>query len=149
MITLTNRAITTAFNYVILLGITSLLVSGLIMGVSGLVSTQETDAIHTEFKVHGNQLANDISTVSYLASRTTGAVSVSRDLPRRVVGNQYTVSITETGDLYQITMRNEDPSVLVTVRFKVHPETTVEETTVNGGALNISATDTEVTVTNE
>lgn len=135
-----DRGITTAFNYVLLLGITTLLLSTLIVGVSGLVSNQQTDAIHAEFKVYGNQLASDISTASYLGSRIDdGTVELTSDLPQRVVGNQYTITVSNSTTPPELTLETDHPDVIVTVSFHIDSGIKyVEEGSLNGGPIEIT-----------
>lgn len=143
-----DRGITTAFNYVILLGITSILMSTLIIGVSGLVTTQQTDGIHAEFKVYGNKLAEDTFSVSHLAAQIDrngqGSVDLTSALPRRIVGNQYTITVTDINDhpRYELTLRTDHPDVVVTINFKVNDELEDGDVetgqTLNGGPIEIS-----------
>lgn len=133
-----DRALTTALNYVLLLGIVSILVSTLVFGVGALVTDQQERAVRSQLEVVGNRLANDLVTVDGVASQTDGSVRLRSDLPERVVGGRYTVTV-DDGDVdgrYRLTLRSSDPDVEVRVTFR--SQTPVEAVTVRGGPVDIA-----------
>lgn len=134
-----DRATTTALNYVLLLGIVSILVSTLVFGVGGLVTDQQERAVRSQLDVVGNRLANDIVAADGVASQTDGTVRLRSDLPADVVGSRYTIEI-DDGDVaddgrYRLTLRSSDPDVVVTVTFR--SRTPVEAGTVRGGRVEV------------
>ncbi|AFK21382.1 hypothetical protein E6P09_16605 (plasmid) [Haloferax mediterranei ATCC 33500] len=133
---MTDRATTIALNYVMLLGVVSILVSTLVFGVGGLVTDQQERGVRSQLDVVGNRLANDLTTVDGLASQTGSSVSLRSDLPDRAVGSRYTITVSPIGgDLYQLTLQSSDPDVVVRVRFQ--SQTPIESGTVRGGPVDI------------
>jgi type II secretory pathway pseudopilin PulG len=134
-----DRAVTTALNYALLLGIVSILVSTLVFGVGGLVDNQQERAIRSQLEVAGNRLANDVAAVGGIPNQTDADVSVSltSDLPERSVGSRYTISVSDgaSPNRYQLTLQSTDPDVVVTVEFR--SSTTVQPATVRGGQIEV------------
>jgi hypothetical protein len=138
-----DRAVTTTLNYVLLLGIVSILVSTLVFGVGGLVTDQQERAVRAQLDVVGNRLANDVVAVDGAVQQTDGEIHLRSDLPERAVGSRYRVTVSNVaGDRYQLTLRSTDPDVVATVTFR--SRTSVAETTVRGGTVVIEYTGSEV-----
>ncbi|ELZ31409.1 hypothetical protein C474_08907 [Halogeometricum pallidum JCM 14848] len=143
-----DRASTTALNYVMLLGIVAILVSTLVVGVGDLVIDQQERGVRSQLDVVGNRLAADVAAVDGVARQTDGTVRLRSDLPDRVVGSPYTVTVEQTGsDSYRLTLRSSTPDVVVHVPFR--STTPVAEGTVRGGPVDVGydpATSSEVTL---
>lgn len=133
-----DRAVTTALNYAILLGVASVLMSTLVVGMSGVVADQQERAVRSQLEVVGNGLADDVGTVDRLVRPGNGTeVRVVADLPRRAVGARYTVTVASRGgDRYALVLASAAPEVSVTVRFA--SRTPVATGTVDGGPLVVA-----------
>ena len=94
-----SRAISPVFGYALTLGISTLLIAGLLIAAGGFVDTQRQNAAESELSVVGNQLAADVAAADRL-SRTDGTVDVeiSRSLPNRIVGSSYTIHVRDDSD---------------------------------------------------
>jgi hypothetical protein len=132
-----ERAITSILNYALLLVIVTLLVAGLLVGVSGFVETQSERAVRSQLDTVGNQLAADIETASRLVGTAGGdQVSVDADLPDTVGGSHYRIEATNvSGDRYRLVLRSSKPAVetSVVVRSTVPVAGTAE-----GGRVSVA-----------
>jgi hypothetical protein len=148
-----DRGVSPVFAYVLTLGISSLLVAGLVIAAGGYVETQREATSRSELRVLGQQVSADIAAADRL-TRTEGAteVSISRTLPERVVGSQYSLSVRTGSDdptdpYLELTTVRPD----VTVEVGVATETAVGETRIGGGEMVVEydGSADELVVTNE
>lgn len=134
-----DRGVSPVFSYVLTLGISTLLVSGLIIAAGGFVEDQRAATSRSELRVIGQQVSADIAAADRL-NRTDGAseVSISRSLPTRVVGSQYSISVRwDSGGPTDTYLRLTTVEPNATVEVAVTNITHVRETTVSGGAVTI------------
>lgn len=105
---MTDRAVTIPMNYVLLLGVVTLLASGLFVAGGSLVADQRAGAVDAGLSVAGNRLANGVAAVDRLASLDgTDAARTAVVLPRRVAGRTYLVSVDSDptpGGRYDVTL---------------------------------------------
>jgi hypothetical protein len=128
-----RRGVSTAIGYVLTLSVTTLLVGGLLVGIGTFVDDQRTGTARDELRVVGQQVASDVSAADRLArAGRTSEVRITRQLPDTVTGSAYTIEV-QGGDPIRIELRMRRPEV--TVDLTIHVETTVSDTTVNGGAI--------------
>ena len=135
----TDRAVSITVNYVIVLGITAVLVSGLLVGAGGYVQDQRTSVVREELTVVAEQLAAGISDADRLAraDAQSRSVRVGVTLPARVAGESYRITVTNRSTPGSEPMRHElrlqssgtDVSVTLTVSTLVG----LEEGSVDGG----------------
>lgn len=124
-----DRGATTALNYVLLLVIVALLVTGLLVGVSGLVENQRERAVRSQLETVGTRLAADVGTANRLVERPGGdTVQLRTDLPDGVGGAEYRIDVENAGgDRYRL--------VVVSPTTEVRTVTTVRSAVpVTGGA---------------
>lgn len=142
---MTDRAVSTAVGYALVLGIVTLLTTGLVMGFAPLVTGQQADATHSTLEVLGNDLAGDVERVDSLATSagSDGTVVLRSRLPERVGGSTYHVEIDEVNETdgayrYEIRLRSTDPETIATVGFRTRIEVDDDATgTLDGGPLEI------------
>lgn len=136
---MTDRALSTVSNYVLVLGIVTILTSGLFIGTTGVLESQQERAVRSELDVVGHRLAADIATADRLVGQAngTGTVELTSELPRKVVGTTYKVAIVADGgsNRYEIRLRSLDPEMEVTVTFRT--QTSVETSTDHRGTMRI------------
>lgn len=136
-----SRGVTTALRYALLLAIVAILVSGLYVGVSDLVETQQERAIGSQLETVGNRLAADLGTASRLVEtgETSTTVELQTRLPDAVGGSEYVVDIDQLEDgpryEYALTLRSVEPAVEASV--VVRTTVPVREGTVPGGRLTV------------
>lgn len=93
-----DRAVSIAVTHVLTIGITTILITGLLVGGSGLLEAEKDRATDTELRTIGNRMASEVSSTYYSAEDAGGgtmAVRVSH--PEYVAGNNYNVEIKDTG----------------------------------------------------
>ena len=145
-----ERAVSPVVGYVLTLGISTLLVSGLLIAATGFVDTQREQTTESELQVIGQQVSADIAAADRL-HRTDGAtdVVIRRELPDSVVGSQYTVFVRSDNegptDAY-LRLTTARPNV--TVEVGVANETNVADSAVGGGEIEISYDGSALEVTN-
>lgn len=140
-----TRAVTVPTDYVLLIGITALLASGLLVGTGGFVADQQERAVRSGLEVVGNGLADDLTTADRLADSLgdDGRVTIETELPEAVAGKTYLVSIEQravTGDahFYDLVLTSTAPDVVVRVPVRTH--TAVDAETLDGGPVALSVT---------
>lgn len=131
-----RRGATTILNYALLLGIVTLLVAGLLVGISGFVESQQERAVRSQLDTVGNRLAADIGTTSRLVETAGGdRVRLRSELPDTVGGSQYRVGIANlSSDRYRLVLRSSQPEVRTTVTVR---SSVPISGTVSGGQLVI------------
>lgn len=135
-----DRAVSTALDYVILLGILTVLISVIVVGATDYVKGQREEVVRSDLTVQGNRLAADLTRVDALAGTvgSGGAVSVQSPLDDQVNHQHYRVFVESAspGNTYALTLESADPAISVTVRVRTrHP---VETGTFSGGELLLS-----------
>jgi hypothetical protein len=148
-----RRGVNTTVGYVLALGITTVLISGLLVAASGTLDAQQQSVIRSEMKVVGEQTAISMTAADRFTAAerdTTGttAYEVSLLHPDDFAGEQYSIRVEEydpTNNLYRLVLRTNSPVVEQQVVFR--SMTPVRETTVNGGALKITLDSGELVLT--
>jgi hypothetical protein len=134
-----DRAVSTTVSYVLTLAIATVLVAGLVGAGGAAVDQQREQTIRQELGVVGAQISNGLSMADRLvrgSATDPSAVSITRQLPSKVVGTGYTVELVDPGGsppYLVLTASGSD----VSVRVEVSTETPVEPTTISGGAVQI------------
>ena len=139
---MTNRGLSTVLNYVLMLAVVALLVSGLVFGVGTAVENRQQEALSSELDVVAQRLAADLATADRLVVETdgTGTVELTTDLPTRVVGSRYEITLADEGDgRYRISLRSHEPEM--SAEAHVRTKTDVAEGTIDGGDVRIAYTD--------
>jgi type II secretory pathway pseudopilin PulG len=93
-----DRAVSTAVTHVLAIGISTILVSSLLIGASGVLNDQQERAARQELQTIGNRIATQIT----LAERAAGASGtppavIRIDQPARVSGGSYNVRLDSGG----------------------------------------------------
>jgi hypothetical protein len=134
-----DRGVSTTLNYVLGLAIALILITGLLVAGGTFVENQRDQSIRTELAVVAEQVSADVMMADRLAETTSDneTVRVGRDLPSRVAGSSYEISI-EGGSDPQIVVQTTDPEITVTVPVKT--STPIESSSVSGGATAVNYT---------
>lgn len=132
----TDRAVSTTLGFALGLMITTLLISGLLFASSDYVQNQRQEVIRSELQVIGDQVAANIEAIDRLAStQGTSQATVTRQLPDQVVGNHYTITVTNVGTDPYLELKTNNPDMTVTVDLVL--TTSIEATSVDGGTITI------------
>jgi len=136
-----GRAVSITVNYVIVLAITAVLVSGLLIGAGGYVQDQRTEVVREELTVAAEQLAagvEDADRLSRAAARSR-SVRVGVGLPARVAGESYRIEVAEVPTpadqpaRHELTLRSAGSDVSVTLTLSTLVD--IDEGSVNGGLV--------------
>lgn len=153
---MTDRAVSTAVSYALILGIVALLLSGVTMGFAPLVMSQQADATHSTFAVIGNDVAGDIASADRLAvsASANGTVVLRTRLPDRVGGSRYSIDIAEQNETndeqrYDITLKSVDHETSATVGLRTQTAIDTDEIDrLTGGTVEIVLKDGTLVVNN-
>jgi hypothetical protein len=137
-----SRGQSTSLEYVLVVGITTLLVIGLVFSAGGYVEDQRERAIRTELEVLGQQVAADVAAGDRLVREGVTDFNLSRNLPETVAGVTYTVAIevddpgnAPSRDTF-VRLTTSDPDVTVDVDMAL--ETDVAEGSVDGREIRVT-----------
>lgn len=137
-----RRAVSTTISYTLTLGITTLLITGLLIAGGTFLETHKDETTRTELTVISQQLAGLISSADGLAGSTDeGSFTMRRDLPDTVAESTYVIHITETAASspprfeYRLNLSAEGATdtVRVTTETPVHSPTAF-----NGGQVTVT-----------
>jgi PKD repeat protein len=136
-----DRGMETIVSHVLSVGITTLLIIGLVAGATGFMQTQESRAAETELETIGNRLAGAIASADRLAQGSDG-VELRVTLADGVVGSPYTVTLVHgscsavpTDTCLELSADAHDVSTVVAVRN----ETSVHLDHGVGGRFQVSS----------
>ena len=144
-----DRAVSITVNYVIVLAISAVLISGLLVGAGGYVQDQRTSVIREELTVVAEQLAAGIDGADRLAraDARSRSVRVGVTLPERVAGESYRVQVAEapngTDQPARHELRLESASSGVSVTLTVSTLVNIDEGSVRGGWVVVRLDSTE------
>lgn len=118
-----ERAVSTAVGYVLAIGITVVLVSGLVMTMGGLLDGQHDRAAETEVRSIAEGIATEVTTLERATADDALAAS-KLHIPDRVAGSAYTISLEDCpdGDGSCLRVATDDHSHTVALTVAVEPE---------------------------
>lgn len=131
---MTDRGVSITVNYVLGLGIATILISGLLIGTGSILENRQETAVRSELRVVGERVAASVAMADRLA-QTSGAstVSIVSPAPSRVASQSYTVRL--DADDQEVVLVTVDESV--EVRVPIANRTAVAESKAGGGDLRI------------
>ncbi|WP_435063956.1 DUF7266 family protein [Halobaculum sp. EA56] len=88
-----DRATSTTLSYVLTLGITAVLISGLLVAAGGTVERQREDTTREALQVIGQQLSARLMAADRLVAAGATEVSVDVAFPGTVAGTTYSVTV--------------------------------------------------------
>ncbi|WP_255150302.1 DUF7266 family protein [Halorarius halobius] len=147
-----DRGVSTVVGYVVTLGVTSLLVTGLLIAAGGYVQDQREATVREELKVIGQRLSGDVSAADRIGH--VGApsdVRVRRTLPTETAGTTYSIRLTDSGGAARLVLSADSPSVEVTVPVALSEDTVVADSGAGAGDIVVSfdpGSPNEVTIAN-
>ncbi|WP_254823723.1 DUF7266 family protein [Haloglomus halophilum] len=133
-----DRAVSTTVGYTLSLGISALLISGLLIAGGGFLQDQRVTSTRSELTVIGHQIAADIASADRLVGTDASNIRVQRNLPDRVTGSAYTVEVVTSGETHLL-LTSAEPEV--TVRVDVQTQfisNGLEATSVDGGDIQVA-----------
>ncbi|WP_418284943.1 DUF7266 family protein [Halorubrum sp. DTA46] len=138
-----DRAVSVTVGYVLTLAIGAVVLSGVVIGVSGVIDSQTDRTVRGDLAVVGQTTVANLESADRLARAAESdrdgygevTVSIDVDLPTRVAGIPYRIVIDENA----VTLRTDNPDASVTVSHAADLDVT--RTSVRGGPLRITYTD--------
>ncbi|MDZ5812056.1 hypothetical protein U4E84_11955 [Halorubrum sp. AD140] len=130
-----------AVGYVLTLAIGAAVLSGVVIGVGGVVDSQTDRAVHGELAVVGETTVANLESADRLARAAAvdrpddaapSNVSIAVDLPSQVAGRPYRIAVTNE----TVTLRTDDPDVRVAIPHAAN--VTEGSRSVRGGPLRIA-----------
>ena len=135
-----SRGVSTTLSYVLTLGITTLLLTGLVTATAGYVEDQRERIVRTELGIIGQQVAATVENADHVGA-SGGEVELTRQLPRQIARTGYQVAVNESGsDEVVVSASVRDGEVRVVVPVNTEPDHTVVSTTVQGGPVRVTFT---------
>jgi len=134
-----RRGASIALTHVLTVGITAVLISGLLVGMSGMVDDQRERSIRTSLETIGERLTTELTYVDEMSPRAAG-ITLEVEHPRTVAGRIYRVQLTTDpgicgAGLTCLRLHTDSPDVTVVVSMRL--DASVAEATVSGGDLRI------------
>lgn len=133
-----SRGTTIALNYVLVLGISTLLVSGLIVAGGVFVEDQRENVIQGELNVIGTHLSGNIAQVDryVIAGDEEATAHVNQTFPRQVSKERYEVRLEPNGnEPAQLVLSPRSADITVTINATVSAD--VEASTARGGKISV------------
>ncbi|MFB6167458.1 MAG: hypothetical protein ABEJ43_01270 [Haloferacaceae archaeon] len=130
-----DRGVSTTVSYVLTLAITAILISGLLVAVTGVVDDRRDQTGRNALNVIGERIAANLMAADRLAETDPEATVVTVRLPERISERGYSVTI--DGGAEEIVLTLGGSQTTVTVSFAAEP---VVDATVRGGDLRIVLT---------
>lgn len=133
-----DRAVSPVFAYTLTLGVTALLITGLLISSGGYVEEQRERTIENQLYVVGHQLSADVAAADRLVrSDDQSSVRITREVPKSIVGSTYTIHVRAdplaSDSEYYLELNSTDHDV--SARVAVASLTDVEESSVGGGEV--------------
>ena len=143
----TDRGVSIAVTHVLTIGITTILIAGLLFGAGSLLSGESDRSTDRSLHIIGEELSGEVSSVDRLAGHENDTIAVTSKQPRMVAGSSYEVElqptcdeeapvVNETQPCLALTGNNGDVAVYVPVILS--DETNVERSSVTGGPVKIT-----------
>ena len=143
-----DRGLSVAINHVLTIGITTVLIAGLLIGMGSMLDTQTDRSTERSLETIGERLAGEIASADRLGSEE-GDVTISTDHPRTVTQSTYTVTTHEECD--EAPLVTDDTSCLelsaqgdVTVYVPLAVNASLDENSVQGGSIDVVYEDDEI-----
>lgn len=138
-----RRSVSVALSYVLLLGVSTVLISGLFIAAGNLTQSQQERTVRLEMETIGEQLSNDVNAADRMARTLddTDTIRIERQFPETVSGSTYRVTVTDSPG----TVNTDEALVLkatnadVSLEVPLNPETDVDgDSSATGGTVVIT-----------
>jgi hypothetical protein len=154
-----DRAVSVAVTHVLTIGITTILIAGLLVGATGLLDGEKNRAGDRELRSIGETIATEMVTVSETAQeRNADKATLRTNHPEAVVGDSYSIRL-QDGSTNCASRSGYDACLVLTapsadveldVPINFPGDVTVEPTGVSGGDIVIEyerdGSDEEITI---
>ncbi|WP_226007854.1 DUF7266 family protein [Natrinema salinisoli] len=90
-----DRAVSITVTHVLTIGITTILIAGLLTSAGTMLETETERSTEASLETIGEQMANEIGNVDRIAATSGDDVTITADHPRTVANSRYTVELGE------------------------------------------------------
>lgn len=129
-----DRGISTTVSYALNLTLSAMLISGLLFAAGSVVGDQRHSAVETELEVIGERIATGIQSADRLNATGAPTINLSVEVPERVAGSGYTISVETTGTP-ELVLNASNPDI--TVRIPLAVDGNLAASNVDGGTVTI------------
>ena len=143
-----RRGVSVALTHVLTMGITSVLIAGLIITAGGAVETQRERAVEGELTTIGERIGTELTALDRVADPTNSTMTVETSHPERVVNSRYRVRLTSNyGDCRSdACLVLESRAIEAPVVIPVRDDIDTVESTAFGGEIRLVHNGTAVRV---
>ena len=143
-----TRGVSIALTHALTLGITALLIAGLVLGAGQLLDEQAEDTTRSGLYDVSESLTNELVAVDRITGPgTNGRTTVHVGLPQRLGNDQYTVALVEQGDTGVVFANSSSPTM--SAKVGVEYEADICEQRLLGGPVRVVYDATEDCLTIE
>ncbi|MFC4986618.1 DUF7266 family protein [Saliphagus infecundisoli] len=137
-----DRGVSVALSHVLTMGITAVLIAGLLMGASAMLDGQSERGADRSLETIGERVASEVASVDRLAREDPrpGTVELRVDHPDEVSGRTYSVGLSESdcGTLIQSAcVVLSAPGARTTVQVPLAIDTSIASESAQGGEMRI------------
>lgn len=143
---MTDRGVSVALDYIILLMIATVMLAGVVAVSASLIDSQVDRGVENELKITGESLAGEVQEVEGLANATdTNETTIERtvELPDHVGGTAYRIEIVDDGGTIELSATGSDHTVTVPVAAQRLAPT---DDAIPGGTVRIELTEDDGTI---
>lgn len=143
-----DRGVSVALSHVLTLGITAILVAGLLMGATAMLDGQSERGAERSLETIGERIAGEVAGVDRLAREESepGIVELRVAHPSEVSGTSYSIELGSGTDCSAPLLADAEQCVILaapgartTVQVPLAVETSIaDDATAQGGAMTIS-----------
>ena len=111
-----DRSVSFVVNYVLVIAITAVLITGIIIAGGSFVEDQREQVIAGEMRIIGNHIAGNLEQVDrYARAGPTSEAYINQSFGTDVTGSTWSVELDERGDTSQVVVNSTRPEVSVRV----------------------------------
>jgi hypothetical protein len=141
-----DRAVSTTLGYVLALGISAILITGLITAGGNYVEEERDQVVRDQLSVIGQQVAANAERADRLVraadSSSSPTVRINQSFSERVTGTTYRIRFADSPNT--VVVESVDPEIEVRIRATTDTEFT--ESTAGGGPIQIRYDGSELEV---
>ena len=118
-----DRSVSFVVNYVLVIAITAVLITGIIIAGGSFVEDQREQVIAGEMRIIGNHIAGNLEQVDrYARAGPTSEAYINQSFGTDVTGSTWSVELDERGDTSQVVVNSTRPEVSVRVNTTVQTD---------------------------
>jgi len=148
---MSSRGVSVTLNYVLVLAISSVLVTGLIIAGGTFVGDQRERVIEGELRIIGHHVAGNMEQVDRLVradgADDPGEAHINQTFQQDVTGTSYGVRLVEKGGTPQVVLNASQPAVSVRVNASVETDVATDSFA-TGGTISVAYDGDELVIRN-